>query len=183
MRGLLSYARLSFNEFLPHASLSLSLYPRLSPYTDPHPRGTGNPAQSNELRRINTMMKTDLEQVASRELRGMDRAAAISEAESTLDHVRHNGGATGIGADSRTSSLFRQTAGTVLGAIRFQTNHRGRAEATAQEQDSKGKEMGQWEVQQPAVGESGTSIDSKDSTTNQVCILCLRWFSASLGLG
>lgn len=113
---------------------------------------------------MNTMMKTDLEQVGSDE---MIRAAAISQAESMLDRNHLNGG-VGVGTGGRASPSFRHAAGTILGALRLQNITRGRGGAAAQEEDSQGKEMGKWEIQQPAVGEEVISVDSKESTTNQV---------------
>lgn len=122
------------------------------------------------------MMKTDLEQAGAHEMR--ERAAAASIAESTLDRNHHAGGTLGVGVGGRSSPSFRHVAGTVLGALHLQSTHRSRTEAAAQEQGSKGKEMGQWEVQQLAAGEENIAVDSRDSTTNQVAL----GFQTSLGL-
>ncbi|CAM9233519.1 unnamed protein product, partial [Ectocarpus sp. 4 AP-2014] len=110
--------------------------------------------ETNELRKINTVMTTDLAQAASSEgqVRVRD-AAAVRDAETTLrDHPIGNAAVAG-GARS-----FRHAAGTVLGAIRFSTRQLagaggGPRAGPAQQQDTvalrKAKEMGQWVVQNP----------------------------------
>lgn len=132
--------------------VSLSHYALLPPFPcPPLPRST----QTNELRKINTVMTTDLAQAASSEgqvrIRG---AAAVREAETTLrDHPIGTAAAVAGGARS-----FRHAAGAVVGAIRFSTRQLagaggGPRAGPAQQQDTvalrKAKEMGQWVVQNP----------------------------------
>ncbi|CBJ29045.1 hypothetical protein Esi_0133_0042 [Ectocarpus siliculosus] len=111
--------------------------------------------ETNELRKINTVMTTDLAQAASSEGQVRIRdAAAVREAETTLrDHPIGNAAAVAGGAPS-----FRHAAGAVVGAIRFSTRQLAGAgreprAGPAQQQDTvalrKAKEMGQWVVQNP----------------------------------
>ncbi|CAN0227072.1 unnamed protein product, partial [Ectocarpus sp. 8 AP-2014] len=111
--------------------------------------------ETNELRKINTVMTTDLAQAASSEGQVRIRdAAAVREAETTLrDHPIGNAASVAGGAPS-----FRHAAGAVVGAIRFSTRQpagagRGPRAGPAQQQDTvalrKAKEMGQWVVQNP----------------------------------
>ncbi|CAM9763224.1 unnamed protein product, partial [Ectocarpus fasciculatus] len=111
--------------------------------------------ETNELRKINTVMTTDLAQAASSEGQVRIRdAAAVREAETTLrDHSIRNAGAVAGGARS-----LRHAAGAIVGAIRFSTRQLGGAgdrqwAGPAQAQDTvalrKAKEMGQWVVQNP----------------------------------
>lgn len=97
--------------------------------------------QTNELRKINTVMSTDLVQAGI--LEGRDGAAAVSNAEGLLLDNSHNAGAA-----QRSKATFRRAAGTVVGALRFDTA----ASRTAQEK-------GQWAVQQRATGLDGNTAD------------------------
>eukprot|EP00752_Nemacystus_decipiens_P001891 g1821.t1 len=94
--------------------------------------------ETNELRKINTVMSTDLTRAGL--LDGRDSVA--SSAENMLLDNGHNA-ETG----PKNQSSFRRGAGTVVGALRF--------EAVA---SRAAKERGQWAVQQSPAGEQEASL-------------------------
>ncbi|CAM9443367.1 unnamed protein product [Ectocarpus sp. 12 AP-2014] len=140
--------------------------------------------ETNELRKINTVMTTDLAQAASSEGQVRIRdAAAVREAETTLrDHPIGNAAAVAGGA-----RLFRHAAGTVVGAIRFSTRQLagaggGLRAGPVQQQDTvalrKAKEMGQWVVQNPPEehqeGEEEVPVDDDDSAEDRELVSKLK---------
>lgn len=110
-------------------------------------------------------MSTDLEQAGN--LEGRDNAAAVSSAETMLLDSNSNRNNAG-GVQGRTNALFRRAAGTVVGALRFDTTVVSR---TAEQGG------GQWAVQQPAAGERGLPRDSEvDQVLVRVQVADLRFF-------
>ncbi|CAB1120523.1 unnamed protein product [Ectocarpus sp. CCAP 1310/34] len=137
--------------------------------------------ETNELRKINTVMTTDLAQAASSEGQVRIRdAAAVREAETTLrDHPIENAAAVAGGA-----RLFRHTASTVVGAIRFSTRQiagtrGGPGAGPAYQQDTvalrKAKEMGQWVVQNPPEEHQAEyPVDDNDSAEDRELVSKLK---------
>lgn len=101
--------------------------------------------QTNELRKINTVMSTDLARIGT--LEGRDNA--VSDAETVLLDNGHK-----TGAAQRKQASFRRVAGKVVGAVRFESAMRS------------AQERGQWAVQQSPPGEQHNDADG--NTADQV---------------
>lgn len=111
-----------------------------------HVRPLRGKRKTNELRKINTVMSTDLTRSGILEARD----STVSSAENMLRDNSHN-----AEAGQRNPVSFQRLAGSVVGALRSV------ASRTA-------KERGQWAVQQSPPAEQGLPRDADGSTADQV---------------